>query len=146
MPNVTNIIKEIILLSIIAFCLHLVWESLHVGLYTGYEHITNLPITVYATLGDVLYTIFAYLIMAIIKHDIQWLKNMSINDILIIATLGLFIAIFVEYKALLLFRWQYSSAMPIIPILNIGLSPVLQMTVLLPASLNIVKIIMKKMS
>jgi hypothetical protein len=41
----------------------------------------------------------------------------------------------VEYKGLMFHRWSYLPSMPIIPFLNVGASPVLQMTILLPLSL-----------
>lgn len=46
---------------------------------------------------------------------------------------GLIISIIVEWVGLdVLKRWTYTDSMPIIPILNIGLLPVLQMLLLPP--------------
>lgn len=121
-------------IGLIAFVLHFVWETSHVGLYTGYEHITRLPITLYATLGDVAYVLIAVFAVALFKRSLAWLDAPSQKDIIFLGTVGLLIALFVEYKGLMLGRWVYTEAMPIIPLLNVGLSPLLQMTMLVPLS------------
>lgn len=116
----------------IAASLHYLWESSHVRFYTAYTHLSDMPITLYATFGDVLYTLILVLIVALLKRKLDWWTNVHWTDILALAIMGFFTAAFVEYKALALNRWEYLPSMPIIPLLNIGLSPVVQMTVLLP--------------
>jgi hypothetical protein len=124
-----------IVLAVVAFVLHIIWENLHVRLYTGYEHLSpKLPITVYATIGDVMYTLGAVLLIALFKGNLEWMQTVHLTDIAGLAIVGIFIAVLVEYKALTLRRWSYLPEMPIIPTLNIGYSPVMQMTLLLPLS------------
>ena len=131
-----KILQNILLLIIVSFLLHVIWESLHVSLYGGYEHLSPvLSVTVWATIGDVAYTLFVYLLIALIKKDFYWLQNIQVNDYVALTLMGFFIALFVEYKALFFERWFYLDAMPIIPFLNVGLSPVLQMTLLLPLTM-----------
>jgi len=122
------------ILIFVSLALHVVWESLHVELYTGYEHITGLPIVLYASLGDVLYTFLALGVVALFRDLPRALFSMHPRDYIGLAVLGFFISVFVEYKAFFFMRWEYTDAMPIIPFLGIGLSPVLQMTILLPLS------------
>lgn len=123
------------LLLAISGALHFIWEANHVQLYTGYEHVARgLPIPWYATAGDIVYTFFALLVIALFKHEIAWWQKMTWHDAAVLACLGLVIALFVEYKAFLFGRWAYTAAMPIIPIVQVGLSPVLQMMILLPVS------------
>ncbi|MBI2048739.1 MAG: hypothetical protein HYT30_02320 [Parcubacteria group bacterium] len=122
------------LIALIAATLHFVWENMHVPLYGGYEHITTFPITWYATLGDVGYTLAAIALVSLIKAHTQWLRTPSALDMLSLAIVGAWIAVFVEYKAFALEKWFYLDTMPIIPILGVGLTPVVQMAVLLPLS------------
>lgn len=124
----------LVLLVSVSFLLHLIWETSHVGLYTGYEHITRLPITFYATLGDIAYVLFAVLLVSLFKRSFRWLDTPVHLDYMVLATIGLLIALFVEYKGLMLGRWVYAEAMPIIPFLGVGISPLVQMTILLPLS------------
>lgn len=137
-------IKKLVLISVLAFGLHHMWESRHVVLYGGYDSLTALPITLYATVGDVVYTLGAYFLVALIKRDMNWLARMTRLDIMSIAFIGFAISLYVEYKALALGRWFYLDTMPIIPGLHVGLSPIVQMTVLLPATFLLTKFIARR--
>jgi len=66
------------------------------------------------------------------------------KDILVLAIIGFFFAVGIEQSALLLERWGYTDVMPIVPYLQVGLLPVLQMTLLLPLSIYLTKIIIYK--
>lgn len=127
-------IKQLSILALVTFLLHMVWENLHIGLYGGYEELTGLHITLYATIGDVLYTLGAVLLVALFKKNFEWMSKVKVYDLAGLAIIGFFISLFVEYKAFAFDRWFYLDTMPIIPYLDVGLSPVVQMSVLLPLS------------
>lgn len=137
-----QVLKVYAVLSAISFLLHLVWERLHIVLYTGYEALEGvLPVYLLATLGDVLYTLLAVTAFALVKRDLLWVQRGGVGDYAALALLGFFIAVFVEYKAMLLGRWAYTDAMPIV--YGFGLSPLLQMTVLLPLTVYIVTVVLR---
>lgn len=120
-------------LIIITGIVHFMWESAHVHLYGGYEHIAPKTYIVwYATAGDILYTLLIAGLYSIKKRTILWPISIVKKDYFFLTLLGGIIAVFVEYKALITHKWYYLSNMPLIPILNIGLSPVMQMTLLTP--------------
>lgn len=120
-------------LAAISFLLHLGWERLHIVLYTGYEALEGvLPVYVFATLGDVMYTLCAVALIAFMKRNVLWMNHAGPFDYVGLAAAGLFIAIFVETKAQMLGRWEYTGAMP--TVYGLGLSPLVQMTVVLPLS------------
>lgn len=128
-----EIFRIISILILVSFVTHGVWEYLHVGLYTNYEHWSQgFPIYWLATVGDVLYTLGAFALVSAIKKTYEWIHDATFSDYLMLVTLGCLIALFVEYKGIALHRWEYLPEMPIIPILGVGLSPVLQMAILLP--------------
>ena len=117
----------------VAFVLHYLWENAHIELYTAYDGISGpMPIVLYATLGDVAYTLFAYALFALYKRDAQWVSRVRMRDCAYLALLGFSIAVFVEWKAMFLERWAYTPDMPLV--FGLGLSPILQMTILLPLS------------
>lgn len=121
---------------LVAALLNLSWERVHIVLYRNYERMKGrMPVFVFATLGDVLYTFFALALIALFKRDAVWFLNPTILDYAGLAILGFCIAIFVEYKAMALKRWEYTENMPCV--FGIGLSPLVQMTVLLPLSVFI---------
>lgn len=121
------------ILAFVAFILHLMWERTHIVLYTGYEAMEGaLPVYLLATLGDVAYTLGAVLLISFFTGCLTWFLRARAQAFVGLAVMGLAIALFVEYKALALGRWAYTDAMPMIGVL--GLSPLVQMTVLLPLS------------
>lgn len=109
-------------------------------LYTGYEDLSPyFPITIWATLGDVLYTLLIALFFVVIKSDSGWIAKATKKDYGALAAVGFLLALFVEYKAQFFGLWQYGEAMPIIPFLGVGLTPIVQMALLLPVSVFLAK-------
>ncbi len=135
----------LVLLCASTFVLHLVWERAHLPLYRGYEALATgtLPIYVWASVGDVLYTLLAILLVSLCAGGLSWLGRPGAARYAALTMLGFLISLGVEYKALALGRWAYAETMPIIPHLGVGLSPVLQMTVLLPVSVFIVAVALR---
>ena len=131
-------IKLVVVLLVVSFCTHYVWEMLHISLYTGYQNLgSGASLTLYATIGDVLYTLGAVLLVALFKHRLVWIPKAEKSDFVGLTLLGFLLALLVEYKALALHRWGYTAMMPLL--LGVGLSPLLQMVVLLPLSIYITK-------
>jgi amino acid transporter len=143
----TSVFRTIALTCLVAAALHFVWENSHVGLYAEYEGISgDLPVTLWATFGDVLYTLVALALASLFKKGIEWLRDASWHDYIGLACLGFFIALYVEYKALALRRWAYLPDMPIFEPFGVGLSPVLQMALLLPLTVAIVALIERRLA
>ena len=130
--------RRMLILCIVAFALHYIWENSHVVLYTNFQELTTIPIMYYATMGDVLYTLIAVCFVTLFKGRIDWFAVSGKRDIFILGIMGFWIALFVEYKALALGRWAYLDAMPILPFFHVGLTPILQMTILLPLTIFLV--------
>ncbi|MDP3956266.1 MAG: hypothetical protein Q8Q18_03430 [bacterium] len=134
--------KQIIFLSLIAFVLHIVWENMQAPLFQGYtSFVAHFPMCVVGTVGDVGITLFVYFIIALLKNDFNWIATLNKNDIVVLALIGFFIAIGIEWRALLFGMWAYGDAMPILPYFKVGLTPIIQMTLLLPFSIYLTKII-----
>lgn len=132
------------LLAVCAFVLHILWERSHIALYTGYETMKGvLPVYLFATLGDVAYTLGAVVLIALFKGSWTWFREPQLRDFAGLAILGLSIALFVEYKALALGRWEYTDAMPLLGV--IGVSPLMQMTILLPLSVFLVAVVERRL-
>jgi len=132
--------KKIIFLSLIAFVLHIVWENAQAPLFQGYASFaSHFPMCLVGTVGDVVITLVVYFIVALLKNDINWISTLNKKDFVILAVIGFFIAVGIEWRALLFGRWAYADVMPIIPYLKIGLVPILQMIFLLPLSMYLTK-------
>lgn len=105
---------------VVAFTLNFIWEHLHAMLYVHYRGgpITD-AILMHATFFDATFTTFVALPLVFFPKFRRWL---SLGPIL-----ASVYAVFLEQFALMTDRWEYTEAMPIIPILSVGLSPAVQL-------------------
>lgn len=127
----SKLIRTLLIIAGISLVLNLVWENLQAPLYQGYDSFwQHLPICSVASLGDVLIILVLYFVMAVVNKDIHWITKMSKSDVLILIVIGALVAVGIEKWALATERWQYGSAMPLIPYVEVGLLPVIQMSLL----------------
>lgn len=119
---------------IVAAALNFVWEVGQSFLYVGMDYdLAMIARCMRAALGDGLILWVIYLFGLIIFRNRRWFVHPSASHYAVMLTAGLAISVIVEWIALdVLNRWSYTASMPIIPILNIGLIPVLQMLLLPP--------------
>lgn len=143
--------KDLFLVLIIvlffSFMLNFVWEKTHVVLYKDYSDFVAkffIPVSIYTAFIDTILVLIIYFLNAVIFQDFLWVKRINYFNILITGIFGIFIATFIEQRALNLGKWAYTDSMPILPILNVGLSPVLQMILLPVIIFYLANIIVKK--
>jgi len=130
--------KQIIYLSLTAFILHVIWENAQAPLFQGYTSFSqHFSACLFGTVGDVAITLFVYVLVALLKNDFNWIASLNKKDIAVLAVIGFLIAVGIEWRAVLFGRWAYNDAMPLLPYLKVGLSPIIQMTLLLPLSVFI---------
>ncbi len=117
------VIKKLAFIFLLAFVLNLVWENLHAVLYylPSGEPITQ-RMLLRATLID------AFFITTFSLPFLFW--TWFSKRIWLIIPVGISVAVAIEFRALLSNRWAYGEAMPIIPILNTGLTPTIQLGLL----------------
>ena len=133
-------IKYIVILIAVAFLFHIIWENAQATLFAGYSSFgQHFPICFLGTIGDVIFTVAVYLGISLLKNDFGWIARLNKKDILVLAAVGFFFALGIEWRAILFDQWSYTNAMPIIPYLRVGLTPILQMTLLLPLSFYLTK-------
>ena len=115
--------KRILLVFILAFLLNLIWENLHSFLYANYMggKITEF-ILLRASAADAL-------IVTILVLPFVFIAALRSKSWIVIFA-GILTAIFIELYALQTGRWAYNSFMPVIPLLNTGLTPTIQLGVL----------------
>ena len=122
-----------VLLAVTFFCLHGIWETMHVHLYTAYDALgAGVPLLLWATSGDVLYSLLCVLVVAVFFRDFRWPAHPRLSHLAAASLCGFWVAVIIEWKALIFHKWAYTAAMPMIPLLHVGLSPVLQMSLAVP--------------
>ncbi|MSR76284.1 MAG: hypothetical protein EXS68_01685 [Candidatus Ryanbacteria bacterium] len=116
-------IKQLTIVFVAAFLLNLAWENVHSYLYMHYQggSITEL-ILIKAAFFDA----FATLIAAALY---LWVKPFRGRLDVTLGSLFVF-AIGLELFALATLRWHYSSWMPILPCLDVGITPIIQLALL----------------
>lgn len=121
-------------LSGATFAANLIWEVAQAQLYAGYPGFwPNLLMCARASVGDVVIVAAIYGVFALAYRDVDWPVRSGIGTLVAVAIAGGLIGIVIEWWALSTGRWRYAG-MPLLPIVNVGLLPVLQMAIL-PTSL-----------
>ena len=118
-----------------ATAMNLVWETLHLPLYTIWAEGTlqaQAFAVLHCTAGDVLITTSTLVLALLMCGDKAWPNAGFFPVLAITIALGLAYTIFSEWlNVVVRASWAYSASMPVIPIFNlrIGLSPILQWVV-----------------
>ncbi|MFA6184404.1 MAG: hypothetical protein WC682_04900 [Parcubacteria group bacterium] len=140
-----NIILISIILAII-FGANFIWESAHSFLYmphyAGFWSFVFIHIK--ASLGDMLIYVLLYLSGAFVFRNNKWFLTQRKYPYLFLIFMGFCLAIIIENFALKSGRWAYNDLMPIVPIINIGLSPILQLVIIPSAIMKVISTYYRK--
>ena len=125
----------------IGFVLNFIWEISQSGFYEPhFQGVADfIVVHLRATIGDVVMMLIIFAIPSLFYRKWNWIAERKISSYIIVALLGLTFAIIVEKYAILTGRWAYNELMPIISIINVGVTPVLQLTFIAPFSVFLVK-------
>jgi hypothetical protein len=119
-----------------SFLLHLLWENLQAPLYEGFTSFQqHFWICFNAIWGDLLFMLLIYVALAIVHRDPLWIADKSTYahpaTWVISSLFGTLLAVSFELWAVYVdHRWQYTTEMPLIPVIRIGITPVLQMVII----------------
>ena len=117
--------KRFFIAGLIALILNIIWEFSHHSLYIDLSGIPKYSHLIIASFGDMLDILGIFVIVSLKNKNLNWIKNPSKFDYLMVVFLGLIIAIFIEMINLNLGRWEYTAAMP--TLFGIGISPLIQL-------------------
>ena len=93
-----------------------------------------------ATIGDVGIALAAFAAGSWWSHKFHWTRNPSWQAISVFLAVGVAATIAFEWYAVSWAnRWAYSEAMPIVPVLRVGIAPILQWIVLPPLVIYFVR-------
>ena len=112
--------RQLLFIFLGGFLLNLLWENLHAPLYVHYQGgaITEYILLRAALFDALVITIFVALSFLISRQEWrQWF----------VLAAGILFAVVLELFALETGRWEYIAFMPLLPIINVGLSPALQL-------------------
>jgi len=126
-------IKYLLILSAVAFFLNYLWEMLQMPFYVGmsFSDLQSWLMCARASLGDVVIVLFIFILGRLIFKSWDWVYHLNLRKIIYLIFIGFSIAIVIELISLKYHRWAYSEMMPVIPKIDVGIIPVIQM-ILLP--------------
>lgn len=126
-PNGLSVIRRYIIYSAVG---HLIWETAHIPLYTIWVEGSWSEIAfavVHCTGGDLLIAMSTLLLSLFLIGGNAWPTARGGAVLLLAIVLGVSYTIFSEYLNIVIrAAWAYRDIMPVIPILDAGLTPFLQ--------------------
>lgn len=124
-------LTPLLVIAAVSLVLNILWENVQAPWYMGYAGpVAHLPMCMRAAIGDVLIVLLIYGLFALMYKDMWWFQKLDWRSVVLLAVVGSSIGIGIEKLALSAQRWDYAQSMPIIPIVEVGLTPVLQMMLL----------------
>jgi hypothetical protein len=118
-------------IAFLAFLFNLGWEITQGFLYQGYVYdFQHISFCALASVADVFMIFLLYFGFSLIYRNFYWIQRLTFLKASLLVIAGGVGAIFAETKHLAAGNWVYADAMPLLPIVDVGLSPVLQFMVL----------------
>ena len=130
--------RYFVALFIIGFVLQWTWEMAQMFAYqemAGQQWQRTVLTCTLATIGDILATLLVYGFIAILRWNSRWVLQTRAADYVWAGLDGALIAVVTEKLARAYGQWSYTDAMPIVPVIEVGLLPLVQLTILIPITL-----------
>jgi hypothetical protein len=129
-PNLLSSLRRYLIATAV---LNLFWEIAHMPLYTLWETGTAQEIAfaaVHCTGGDLLIALTAITSALMLFGHERWPEQQFKPVFIVTLIIGILYTTFSEWLNIEIRQsWEYSEAMPVLPIIGIGLSPLLQWVV-----------------
>lgn len=123
--------RFVIAVAVTSFVLNFVWELAQGPLYEGFEYdLKHISFCALASIADMLMVFILLFAFGLIHKNVFWVKNMDVNVVLLLAFVGFSGAILAEVLHTMRGDWSYADTMPLLPVVDVGISPVLQFTIL----------------
>ena len=120
---------------IAAFALNFLWEMLQMPAYeemAGRSWRETAPACALVSLGDAAITLGMYGASVFVTRRLRWDMKHRWKGYLTVALLASVCAVVIELVAVATGHWSYLDRMPVVPVLGVGLLPILQLTLLVP--------------
>lgn len=127
-------------LFIVAVIVNYLWELAQAPLFVGGDDFNAMLWHCFvASLGDGVLVLLMFGVGWLVLRRQDWFVRPGVRGYVLMFVSGLTIAIAVEWIAVhVLQRWAYFPAMPRLPVIDIGIVPIIQMLVLPPLIFRIV--------
>jgi hypothetical protein len=125
-------VRSLLTLFGIAAGINFVWEMAQMPLYQDmpFDELFSWWLCFRASIGDGVIVLAIWAIGAALYRRFAWFRPLRIGSITVLLLSGAAIAVGIEVHAISTGRWAYSALMPMMPVVDIGLSPVVQLLLL----------------
>ena len=118
-------------IAFFAYLFNLIWEIAQGFLYEGYIYdFKHISFCALASIADVFMVFLLYFGFSIVFGDFFWIQRATWRKVILVMLVGGLGAVFAESRHLAAGNWAYANTMPLLPIGDVGLSPVLQFMIL----------------
>lgn len=126
------LIKKYLYLSLTAFIMNFIWEMVQMPFFRdmSFADPDDWLLCFLAALSDGIIVVAIFFIGRLFFKSFHWADHLNLPKTIYLLAIGFLIAVYFEVKALHIGEWSYSELMPIIPFLDIGLLPTVQMMLL----------------
>lgn len=115
----------------VAYLLNFAWEVSQGFLYEGYKYdFKHISFCALASVADVLMVFLLLFGFGFIYGNVYWTRHLAPYRIAALMTAGGLGAVVAETLHTRRGSWSYAEAMPLLPWVDVGLTPVLQFTIL----------------
>lgn len=139
-PRIALAGRMLLTLFLVAVAVNYPWELAQAPLFAGSADFNSIWWHCFvASLGDGVLVLLIFAIGWLVWRRHNWFERPGARAYILMLVAGLTIAIAVELIAVQgLQRWSYAPAMPRLPVLDVGIVPIVQMLVLPPLIFRIV--------
>jgi hypothetical protein len=132
--------STVAVIFVIAVLGNYLWELAQAPLYVGMESFRTVWWHCFvASLGDGLLALGIFAVGGLLLHKPTWFVHPGARGYGVMVMMGLMMGVAIEWIAMhLLGRWMYTAWMPRVPVLAVGLAPILQMLMLPPLIFHLV--------
>jgi len=117
--------------AILAFVLNLIWEEAHGLLYEGFQYdLGHIAFCALASVADMFMVLILLFAFGLIYKTVFWIVPVRFNRSLVLILVGGVGAILAEMWHTWRGDWSYADTMPMLPLVEVGVSPVLQFSIL----------------
>lgn len=117
-----------LVLLVVGFLLNLVWELLQMPLFTeSVPYLDHVGLCVFASVGDAMMVLALYALMAGVRRDRYWIRDLRWPEVATTVLLGALLAWAIEEWSLSTGYHAYRPGMPRFPGSSVSLLPLLQM-------------------
>ena len=130
----TEMLEALLVFALLTFLFHFAWEILQAPLFARMPVMSHWQATLVclkATFGDVGFALAGFAVGAVLDKRWLWFVDPSKRALAAYVATGVLITIAFEWHAVYWAdRWAYSDLMPVVPVIRVGVAPLLQWIVL----------------